>query len=221
MSWRYAKRIRFYPNAAKLWSFTEVQLLMNNLLDFCQPDRSRLHDSGLYSRITLKFVNRSNSKSVLYFTYLIMTAVVEMEATIDWLLDNWEKHVVEKTTFIGSQQRKSVRAITRAYRYYTLSIDVTSDTSFAILNSLNPIYYNRTDFSPCYHGFVSYFCRCKHIPWFRDNIDFSFMYEYYEIFLSKNVNKNETTYECFAAKNQGYFKFIISEWTESDNKNRS
>ncbi len=216
LSGRYAKKIHIYPNADKIWTFTDVQLFLNSLHDFCQPDRSRLYGEGVHSRITLKFVNRRDPKSILYFTYLIMTVAVEIEATMNWILSVWDKHVVEQKSFIGSQRRESVHSITRVYRYYTLTIDTSSDTSFAILNNLDPIYYDLNDFSACYHGFVSHFCTCKKIPWFRDNYDFAFMYEYYETFFSKNVNRKGTTYDCFVKKNQGYFKFIISEWMADD-----
>lgn len=213
---RQTKELNIYPNNSSRWTFTQVQVFLNCLADFGQPDRSRVYGDGLHAYFMLKFINKKNPNYYIRFTYRIMDVVIEVAASMKWFDEEWNMRTIEQISNIGTQKRKCLNTVKRKFYYFTKELNISGDGTYAIINQLTPLFYASSDFSEAYHGFVSFFCRCRHIPWFEDNSDISFMYDYYETWIMSDNSSKESTYEKFVSENQGYIKFIISEQADVD-----
>jgi hypothetical protein len=213
---RCRKDIQLLPHNRDSWTFTQVQLFFNNLTDFDKPERSRIveADSGPY--FSLKIAHSTHKNFHIRFTFHFITTCIEMTSSMDWIRSCWDMYTISQESTIGTQQRKCSKKRTKEFYYFVRSIDISRDSSVAIKKRLTPFYYSLEEFSNVYQGFISLFCRCKHIQWI-DDYDRSFMYEFYTTWIDNSSLSTLTTYETFMSESQGYFKFIISERADGDN----
>lgn len=210
------KELRISPEKSTFWTFTQVQLFLNSLQDFMRPARSKI--TGKIPRIffSLKFVNNKNSRYYVRLKYDLLTVAFSISGSTDWISDEWVRKKTEYISSSGTQKRKCQNMVLRTFYYFEKYLDVTNEGSFAILKGLDPFFYSRKDFSDAYDGFVSLFCRCKHVSWFTDNTDAAFMYDYYTNWFMRDYSKKTNTYDSFIHNNQGYIKFIVTECTGNE-----
>ena len=210
------KELHLYPENFTSWNFTQIQLFLNGLNEFKQADRSRTYGTGENMYFMLKFEHIKNSQYFVRFSYNVMNCVIEVTASTTWIEEKLTTRKLRCDTILGTQGRKNMKLHEKDFYVYTYNVNLSSDSSCAIAKKLNPFFYSKSEFSPVYNSFVSFFCRCKHIPRIEDSIDRSFLYDYYDTWLSSKYCEEETTYEKFITNNQGFFKFIISERNISD-----
>lgn len=213
---RVSKEIIIFPANSRIWTFTQLLLFLNSLEGFKSPERYRVYGKDQNKYYMIKFDHQENTSYYVRVSYNIMNCVIEVYASLTLIEENWKSEEIKYESSIGTQMRKCLNTKERKYYLFTQTIDISKDSSTAIMKSLNPFFYSKFDFTASFYGFVSSFCRCNHIPWIEDSNDRAFMYDFFNVWVNKDPSDTSTTYEKFINNNEGYFKFIISETSSAD-----
>ena len=211
-----AKEISIFPENSDIWSFTQLLLLLNGLEGFKSPERYRIYGKDTNKYFMIKFEHEKNANFYVRVLYNIMNCIIEVYASMAWIKDSWSSNLIQCFSTAGTQNRKCLNPIDRAFLKFSQKININKDSSVAIIKCLNPFFYSKYEFTSPFYGFVSSFCRCKHIPYIDDSIDRAFMYDFYNTWVYNDTSDFATTYQKFIEQNEGYFKFVISEKSSVD-----
>ena len=156
---RVSKEIIIFPANSRIWTFTQLLLFLNSLEGFKSPERYRVYGKGQNKYYMIKFDHQENTSYYVRVSYNIMNCVIEVYSSLTLIEENWKSEEIKYESSIGTQMRKCLNTKERKYYLFTQTIDISKDSSTAIMKSLNPFFYSKFDFTASFYGLVSSFCR--------------------------------------------------------------
>ena len=146
------------------------------------------------------------TKKIVRFTYYVNSSTVEMKASSAWILNHWDKFVTSKMTQLGTNNRVMFHPALREVVVYYLSVSIDNDSSRAIINERNPIFYSFENFSSAYCAFIKYFGN-----YFYNDVEMGFGTDFYELWYSRDKADSRSTDVTFFEENEGYIEFLVEK----------
>lgn len=182
---RKIKIIPIYPQGEK-WNFKLLSCLINEIDNFTRVKRrfflvEKNQDGNIYK---FTFVHCLNAK---YKLFIEIAKTIEVSASADWLLSDWDLLSCNFWSNLRSQNRTRKKPVLQTHYYYSYHINKPTAGTIAMLNNIPVLYTGEFDYSNIFHAYAKKLIS-KELLYDSDT---KFIHDYFNIFiLPKNKEVN-------------------------------
>ena len=138
---------------------------------------------------------------------LFSNFTMTVKANLVWIVTNWEHSTKIQKVYADFRNRPLRKAKDQELYFYQLNINIQENSTFAIFNAPNAVFYPPDSFSEGFNRFCHYLHYHKKLPKSSENL---FICDFISTWIRQPTKEKETTFNSFINATEGFIQFDIT-----------
>ena len=207
---RRVKKAEIFLLNGDIWKIDNIIVFLNALKnwerDEATPRLFNIDPIPQNKSVYYSFTYKNDDSYRIFIHVNVLLRTFKVEAATAFLEGVWTKNTSIINSYRGSQGRRNASARPTNINNFRVDIDVSDNSSRALLNGKSMDFYEKEMFSEAFDIFAHTLCNCGFIYDKKSAIE-----NYYTKFYTNKKHKSESSKEKFMKEAQGFMLFRTSD----------